>query len=205
MPMNLQPKFFPANGDLAACWILAAHELGAAAGARAGRRRQAGAVDAGARHRRRGRRCAALARDLGLDAAALAARAPADVRRVTRRSRRKRSMPAFSARRRTCIDGRNLLGTGPARLRRPQTGKIACFPGQPFHGRPGARGICRPRRVRRTGRDARRTPIHEGVRALPTYSHFSGSIPSHVHMDSSSRSCARWRRSSTASSRSAGS
>ena len=28
-PMNLQPKFFPANGDLAACWILAAAEQGA--------------------------------------------------------------------------------------------------------------------------------------------------------------------------------
>ena len=26
MPLNLQPKFFPANGDLAACWILAAVE-----------------------------------------------------------------------------------------------------------------------------------------------------------------------------------
>ena len=29
VPLNLQPKFFPANGDLAACWILAAAELGA--------------------------------------------------------------------------------------------------------------------------------------------------------------------------------
>jgi tetratricopeptide (TPR) repeat protein len=26
--MNLQPKYFPANGDLAACWILAADEIG---------------------------------------------------------------------------------------------------------------------------------------------------------------------------------
>ena len=27
-PMHIQPKFFPVNGDLAAHWILAAHELG---------------------------------------------------------------------------------------------------------------------------------------------------------------------------------
>jgi 2-hydroxychromene-2-carboxylate isomerase len=27
-PMQIQPKFFPVNGDLAAYWILAAHELG---------------------------------------------------------------------------------------------------------------------------------------------------------------------------------
>jgi len=26
--MNIQPKYFPANGDLAACWILAAGEIG---------------------------------------------------------------------------------------------------------------------------------------------------------------------------------
>ena len=31
-PMNVQPRFFPANGDLAACWILAANELGGAQG-----------------------------------------------------------------------------------------------------------------------------------------------------------------------------
>ena len=29
-PMNIQPRFFPVNGDLAAFWILAAGELGAA-------------------------------------------------------------------------------------------------------------------------------------------------------------------------------
>ena len=28
VPLNLQPKYFPANGDPAACWILAAAELG---------------------------------------------------------------------------------------------------------------------------------------------------------------------------------
>ena len=28
MPINLQPKFFPVNGDLAAAWILAAQEQG---------------------------------------------------------------------------------------------------------------------------------------------------------------------------------
>ena len=28
IPLNLQPKYFPANGDLAACWILAVAELG---------------------------------------------------------------------------------------------------------------------------------------------------------------------------------
>ena len=30
MPLNLQPKYFPANGDLAACWVLAAAEEDAA-------------------------------------------------------------------------------------------------------------------------------------------------------------------------------
>lgn len=29
VPMHVQPKFFPANGDLAACWVLAANEIGA--------------------------------------------------------------------------------------------------------------------------------------------------------------------------------
>jgi 2-hydroxychromene-2-carboxylate isomerase len=28
MPINIQPKFFPVNGDLAAAWILAAQEQG---------------------------------------------------------------------------------------------------------------------------------------------------------------------------------
>lgn len=28
VPINIRPKFFPANGDLAACWVLAADELG---------------------------------------------------------------------------------------------------------------------------------------------------------------------------------
>jgi 2-hydroxychromene-2-carboxylate isomerase len=30
IPINIQPKFFPANGDLAACWVLAAAETGTA-------------------------------------------------------------------------------------------------------------------------------------------------------------------------------
>ncbi len=28
VPMNVQPKYFPVNGDLAACWVLAANEMG---------------------------------------------------------------------------------------------------------------------------------------------------------------------------------
>jgi carboxymethylenebutenolidase len=74
--MNIQPKFFPANGDPAAYWILAANEVGAdkalaMAGAvgKALWTEQKDIADAGT--------LASLARGLGLDAQALAARAPA--------------------------------------------------------------------------------------------------------------------------------
>jgi carboxymethylenebutenolidase len=73
--MNIQPKFFPANGDLAAHWILAADEAGpgralALAGAvgKALWMEEKDIADAAT--------LAALARGLGLDAAALEARAP---------------------------------------------------------------------------------------------------------------------------------
>ena len=85
---------------------------------------------------------------------------------------------------------RNLLGTGPTRLRRSKTGKIACFPGQPSHGGPGARGIekfpgkrCSPREFicSQTTGNSRRAPIHEGARAAPLTANFSGSSNNHVH------------------------
>jgi carboxymethylenebutenolidase len=74
--MNIQPKFFPANGDLAAHWILAADEAGpgralAMAGA-VGRALWVEEKDIAD-----GATLAALARGLGLDAAALEARTPA--------------------------------------------------------------------------------------------------------------------------------
>lgn len=74
--MNLQPKFFPANGDLAACWVLAADD--AAAG---GSLALAGAVGRALWVEEKNiadvATLAALARDLGLDARALEARAAA--------------------------------------------------------------------------------------------------------------------------------
>jgi 2-hydroxychromene-2-carboxylate isomerase len=74
--MNLQPKYFPANGDLAACWILAADEIGtdqalALTGAvsKALWMHEQDIADA--------ETLAALAQGIGLDPQALAARAPA--------------------------------------------------------------------------------------------------------------------------------
>jgi len=74
VPLNLHPKFFPANGDPAACWILAAAELGteqalALTGA-VGR-----AVWAQDRDIADAATLAALAGECGLDSATLAARA----------------------------------------------------------------------------------------------------------------------------------
>jgi carboxymethylenebutenolidase len=74
--MNVQPKFFPANGDLAACWVLAADDVEAGSGlalagaiGRALWAEERDIADAGT--------LAALARDLGLDVHALEARVPA--------------------------------------------------------------------------------------------------------------------------------
>ena len=75
-PMNIQPQFFPVDGNLAACWILAASELGmeqalAMAGAvgRAIWEQQRNIAD--------GATMDAIAREAGLPAPALAARAQA--------------------------------------------------------------------------------------------------------------------------------
>jgi 2-hydroxychromene-2-carboxylate isomerase len=73
--INIQPKYFPANGDLAACWVLAADELGtdkalALVGAigRALWTEDRDIADAAT--------LASLAEGLSLDARALGARAP---------------------------------------------------------------------------------------------------------------------------------
>src|SRR4051812_21900171 len=76
VPMNIQPKYFPANGDLAAYWVLAANELSpdkalALYGA-IGR-----ALWCEDRDIADGATLAAIAAGLGLDAAALAKRAQA--------------------------------------------------------------------------------------------------------------------------------
>ena len=74
--MNLQPKYFPANGDLAACWILAANELGAGQALA-----MTGAVSKALWTQERDiadpDTLRSLARDSGLDERALEARAPA--------------------------------------------------------------------------------------------------------------------------------
>ena len=74
--MNIQPKYFPANGDLAACWILAANESGSdkalaltGAVSKALWTQERDIADAGT--------LASIASDIGLDAQGLAARAPA--------------------------------------------------------------------------------------------------------------------------------
>jgi len=74
--MNIQPKYFPANGDLAACWILAANEIGtdqalALTGAvgKALWTQERDIADADT--------LASLAQGIGLDDRALASRAPA--------------------------------------------------------------------------------------------------------------------------------
>ena len=75
-PMHIQPKFFPVNGDLAACWILAASESGSAqalalAGAvgRAIWEQERNIADAATME--------AIAQECGLPVAALGARAQA--------------------------------------------------------------------------------------------------------------------------------
>ena len=74
--MNIQPKFFPANGDLAACWILAAGEIGADQALA-----MTGAVSKALWTQERDvadeATLASLAKAIGLDAQALEARAPA--------------------------------------------------------------------------------------------------------------------------------
>ena len=74
--MNIQPKFFPANGDLAACWILAADEAGpgraiAVAGA------VSKALWVAEQDIADPATLASLVRGLGLDVRALEARVPA--------------------------------------------------------------------------------------------------------------------------------
>jgi len=73
-PMHVQPKFFPVNPDLAACWILAAEEQGAAHALAL-----TGAVGRALWEQERDIAdpvtLGALAADCGLDPAALAARA----------------------------------------------------------------------------------------------------------------------------------
>ena len=74
--MNLQPKCFPANGDLAACWILAANEIGTEQALA-----MTGAVSKALWTQERdiadADTLASLAQGIGLDDRALAARAPA--------------------------------------------------------------------------------------------------------------------------------
>ena len=74
MPLNLQPKFFPVSGELASKWILAAEERGAD-----GALKLAGAclhaVWAEERNVADADTLAAIAREQGLDATVLAARA----------------------------------------------------------------------------------------------------------------------------------
>ncbi len=75
-PMNVQPKYFPVNGDLAAHWILAANELGGTAGLDL-----AGAVGRAIWEQERniadGATMEAIARECGLPVDTLAARAQA--------------------------------------------------------------------------------------------------------------------------------
>lgn len=74
MPLNVQPKFFPVSGDLAAAWILAAEEQGVAQAlaltAAVGRAIWAQQRDVAAEST-----LVAIAGELGLDAAALGRRA----------------------------------------------------------------------------------------------------------------------------------
>jgi 2-hydroxychromene-2-carboxylate isomerase len=74
--MNIQPRYFPANGDLAACWILAAGEIGTdqalamtGATSKALWTQERDIADAAT--------LTSLAGEIGLDAQALAVRAPA--------------------------------------------------------------------------------------------------------------------------------
>ena len=74
MPLNLQPKFFPVSGELASKWVLAAEERGTAEALKlAGACLQA--VWAEERNVADAETLGAIAREQGLDAAALAARA----------------------------------------------------------------------------------------------------------------------------------
>jgi 2-hydroxychromene-2-carboxylate isomerase len=74
MPLNLQPKFFPVSGELASKWILAAEERGTAEALKlAGACLQA--VWTEERNVADAETLGAIAREQGLDASALAARA----------------------------------------------------------------------------------------------------------------------------------
>ena len=146
------------------------------------------AVARGARHRRRG------------DAARSWRTASGSMRRACPTARRPTRSPSatppitkeaidrgvFGAP--TYVDRRrNLLGTGPIGLRRPKTGKIACFPGRPPLGRRGRRtggsGTFAGRSdVRNTRSDAgRATGARTKAPERSLSSHFSGSNASHVH------------------------
>jgi 2-hydroxychromene-2-carboxylate isomerase len=74
IPINIQPKFFPANGDLAACWVLAAAETGTAQALA-----MAGAIGRALWMEERdianADTLAGVAQGIGLDAGKLAARA----------------------------------------------------------------------------------------------------------------------------------
>lgn len=74
MPLNLQPKFFPVSGELASKWILAAEERGTAEALKlAGACLQAVWVEE--RNVADAEALGAIAREQGLDASTLAARA----------------------------------------------------------------------------------------------------------------------------------
>ena len=168
MPMNIQPKFFPANGDLAACWITCRGRDGAGDALAL-----TGAVgralwERGARHRRRGDAGRARRR-MRLDAADACARAPRlTCRRAMRASRRRRSSAAYSARRPTSSTA-NCSGDRTGSTSWPENWQNSVFSPAGRASRPAvARGIfVRPDAARnRLPRAGRATGAHhEGVRA----------------------------------------
>jgi carboxymethylenebutenolidase len=94
--MNLQPKYFPANGDLAACWILAANEVGTGQALA-----MTGAVSKALWTQERdiadADTLASLAGEIGLDARAIAARAPAMAERYAALTREAIDAGVFGA------------------------------------------------------------------------------------------------------------
>ncbi len=135
-PMHIQPKHFPANGEPAATWVLAAAEQGA----------DAALALAGAIHRALWEQerdiadpatladCARALRPRSGGARRAGAGHGRAVRRDHEGSDRPRRVRGADVRRRR----RNVLGTGPVGLPGPQTGKIACFLRSGIG--PGARG-----------------------------------------------------------------
>ena len=126
-PINIAPRFFPVNGDLAAYWIIAALETGtpqalALIGAvgRAMWEQQRDISDPAT--------MAAIAGECGLDPAVLrrAGEGTRD-RCALRRHDAGGDRPRCLRRPDLRVSGRIVLGTGSTRLPRPQTGKIACF------------------------------------------------------------------------------